>query len=116
MQPPWSMRVFTCRANLLSITSTTCKKMKSMARKRPTKSGGKKSPKRVGIKSGDAKRVRAKRTKKPPPKPVIPLRPRKRLSHRVSSVVPRLARHARKGGGSIFERDLDRNAANFQPL
>ena len=50
----------------------------------------------------------------PAPKPVAPLRPRKRLSRRAAA--PRHVPHLRAGTDSIFERDLGRNAANFQPL
>jgi fatty-acyl-CoA synthase len=89
-----------------------------MASRRSTKSG--KARKRAAIKSPAAKRTRAKRVerakKAPPPKPVVPLRPRKRVSRRASAVAPRRVPHVRPGGSSIFDRGLERNPANFQPL
>jgi fatty-acyl-CoA synthase len=92
--------------------------MKSMASRRSTKSGKAKSRKRIRAKSTGVKRTRAKRAKKTAPalKPVAPPRPRKRLSRRPAAAAPRLVPHTRQASGSIFERDLDRNAANFQPL
>jgi len=86
-----------------------------MASRRTTRSGKAKSRKRVRAKTG-VKRARAKRAKKPlrAPKPVAPMRPRKRLSRRAAA--PRFVPHIRHNSGSIFDRDLDRNAANFQPL
>jgi fatty-acyl-CoA synthase len=89
-----------------------------MASRRTSKSGKVKSRKRGRAKSTVAKRTRAERVKKlvPAPKPVAPPRPRKRLSRRATTAAPRLVPHARQSGGSIFERDLERNAANFQPL
>jgi fatty-acyl-CoA synthase len=90
-----------------------------MASRRSTKSGKAKSRKPTRAKSTGAKRTRAKRIKKktvPASKPLVPLRPRKRLSRRPVATTPRLVPHARHGGFSLFERDLDRNAANFQPL
>ncbi len=87
-----------------------------MASRRSTKSG--KPRKRSRAKSAAVKRARAKPTKKaaPAPKPIAPLRPRKRLSRRAAAAAPRFVPHIRQGTGSIYDRDLDRNAANFQPL
>ncbi|HEX4160518.1 MAG TPA: acyl-CoA synthetase [Rhizomicrobium sp.] len=87
-----------------------------MARRRSTGPGKAKSRKRIRAKSTGVKRAHAKRVKKavPAPKPVAPLRPRKRLSRRAAA--PRLVPHTRPGTGSIYDRDLHRNAANFQPL
>ena len=89
-----------------------------MARRRSTKSGKTKSRKAVRAKSVRVKRPRTKRARKPAPaaKPIAPLRPRKRLSRRTRAAAPRHVPHARPGTGGIFERDLDRNAANYQPL
>ncbi|HEX4078646.1 MAG TPA: acyl-CoA synthetase [Rhizomicrobium sp.] len=89
-----------------------------MASRRSGKSGTAKSRKRSRAKTATPKRAPAKRAKKNAPvlKPVAPLRPRKRLSRRAATAAPRPVPHARHGIGSIFGRDLDRNAANFQPL
>jgi fatty-acyl-CoA synthase len=89
-----------------------------MASRRSGKSGKAKSRKRARATSAGTKRVRTKRMKKsaPSPKPVSPLRPRKRHSRPATAAAPRPAPSARHGIGTIYERDLDRNSANFQPL
>jgi len=89
-----------------------------MAKRRPSRPG--KNTARAGSRKKSARRVITKRLRKtaqPAPKPVLPLRPRKRISRRITAAVPRLvARPKHKQGSGLYDRDLDRNPANFQPL
>ncbi|MGB8364670.1 MAG: acyl-CoA synthetase [Rhizomicrobium sp.] len=56
-----------------------------------------------------------KRTAKP--KPVAPLRPRKRPARRTGTVSPRPAAHVKRGiATNPYDVDLDRNPANYQAL
>jgi fatty-acyl-CoA synthase len=74
---------------------------KSSSRKRPSKKPAVKAK---------AKAAAPKRTAKP----VSPLRPRKSLAHRKGTAAPRPA--ARAKPGHVYDRDLEKNPANFQPL
>src|SRR5437016_9480221 len=51
-----------------------------------------------------------------PPAPPVPMHPRKRMARRSAEVLPRRAPRTRRKAGSIYDRDLDRNPANYQPL
>ena len=82
------------------------KSRKGEKRARPQKA---RTPKRIPKKT--------KRRAAPPTKPALPLRPRKHLLRRDQVAAPRLALRAkRRAGSDIYDRDLDRNAANYQPL
>ena len=88
-----------------------------MAKRRPPKAGKKT---RAAARKKGALRAIAKRVGKaarPAAKPLMPLRPRKRISRRVAAALPRLvARPRHKQGSGFYDRDLDRNPANFQSL
>ncbi|HEY3777133.1 MAG TPA: acyl-CoA synthetase [Rhizomicrobium sp.] len=87
-----------------------------MAARQSGKSGkGKPRARSVGKKPRN--RAAPKRKKRAVPVPVVPLRPRKHLSRRIPAAAPRLAARTKHAAGNeLFSRDLDRNAANFQPL
>src|SRR5579871_5980181 len=62
-------------------------------------------------------RIRKSAKNKNRPAPPIQIHPRKRVTRRAAEVLPRQApRHHTKRGQYIYERDLDRSPANFQPL
>ncbi|HEY2444912.1 MAG TPA: acyl-CoA synthetase [Rhizomicrobium sp.] len=64
-----------------------------------------------------AKPAHARTLARPAPKPILPPRPRKRISRRSTAAAPRaVARSRHRLGRGIYDRDLDRNPANFQPL
>src|SRR5437016_261209 len=49
--------------------------------------------------------------------PPVPMHPRKRITRRAAEVLPRRAlRPEARSAQTIYDCDLDRNAANFQPL
>ncbi len=61
--------------------------------------------------------AKRKRAKKAAPLSAPPLRPRKVLGRRKGASAPRLvARPRHEIGNDIYDRDLERNPANFQPL
>src|SRR5271168_5606303 len=76
---------------------------KTSSRKRPSKKSAIKAK---------AKAAAAKRTAKP----VSPLRPRKSLAHRKGVAAPRRGTRAPAKSGHVYDRDLEKNPANFQPL
>jgi fatty-acyl-CoA synthase len=84
------------------------RKSKSSTRKPVRKRG--KQPKKSAVKA--RVKVQAKRTGKPVPS----LRPRKSLAHRKGIAEPRHAARAPVKSAHIYDKDLDRNPANFQPL
>src|SRR5205814_10031457 len=80
------------------------------------KGGGMRSRKRSGVRKTSKNKV-ARKVARPPPKPPLPQHPRKRIARRATDITPRPApRRRAKAADSIYDRDLDRNPANFQPL
>ena len=79
------------------------------------KPAAKKATKKALKKTAPARTVRKAAAPKRTDKPVTLLRPRKSLAHRKRVAEPRQAArsHAPK---SAYDRDLDRNPANYQPL
>src|SRR5690348_7117084 len=89
-----------------------------MAKRRSGKGEGKRIRSRrraAGPKT--AKTRTARKNRRPSATPPIPQHPRKRIARRTADVQPRPAPRSRaKAALSIYDRDLDRNPANFQPL
>src|SRR5579871_341741 len=69
----------------------------------------------VPAKSAKTKSLRKPRRQRPAPP--LPMHPRKRIARRTAEVVARPApRPKTRRPRTIYDRDLDRNPANFQPL
>ena len=82
--------------------------------KKPARKVSAKPKKRV--QKSAAKRTKAKPAAKKPAAPVAP-RPRKSLARRNAAAAPRPAPYLKPAlGRSAYDTDLDRNAANYQPL
>jgi fatty-acyl-CoA synthase len=80
---------------------------KTSSRKRPSKKLVAKTKVKAKAKASAPKRA---------PKPVSLLRPRKSLAHRKGIAAPRPGTRTPVKSSHVYDRDLEKNPANFQPL
>jgi fatty-acyl-CoA synthase len=88
-----------------------------MAPRKPRKPQKRAKPsRRAPLKAPAKAKLKAKPKARPPSRPVSPLRPRKSLSHRKRTAEPRPATRGVPKSAHAYDKDLDRNPANYQPL
>jgi fatty-acyl-CoA synthase len=81
------------------------------------KNRGRTAPQDKSAPRKPAKTKIARKIARPAPKPPLPQHPRKRIARRATEIAPRpLPRSKAKSASGHYDRDLDRNPANFQPL